>query len=66
MADKLRSYFEAAQREFGGIGRVKFALLTKMSSTKAGVIEDTPEKLESFERAMEQLRVEIRSKQPQA
>ncbi|HVP33173.1 MAG TPA: hypothetical protein VMT09_05925 [Steroidobacteraceae bacterium] len=56
MAAKLNEFYKQAAQEFGLAGRIKLAMLTKISSEKAEAAEDTPENLRIFEQAMQQLR----------
>ena len=44
-----------ASKDFGISGRMKLALLTKISSEKAGTEADSPENIELFEQTMFQL-----------
>ena len=56
MGIQLVEYYEKASQEFGQLGRVKLALLTSISSTKAANEADSPANLERFEKAITQLR----------
>jgi hypothetical protein len=56
MAAKLTEFYAQASKEFGMSGRMKLAMLTKISSEKAGIAEDTPDNIKLFEQAMLQLK----------
>ena len=56
MAAKLNEFYKQAAQEFGLPGRIKLAMLTKISSEKAEAAEDSPENLRIFEQALAQLR----------
>jgi hypothetical protein len=56
MAAKLSEFYKEAAQEFGALGRIKLAMLTKISSEKAEAVEDSPENIRVFEQAMAQLR----------
>ena len=56
MASKLNDFYNQAAQEFGLAGRIKLAMLTKISSEKAEAVEDSPENIRIFEKAMAQLR----------
>jgi hypothetical protein len=56
MAAKLNEFYKQAAQEFGLAGRIKLAMLTKISSEKAEAAEDSPENIRIFERAIQQLR----------
>jgi hypothetical protein len=56
MAGKLNDFYKQAAQEFGLAGRIKLAMLTKISSEKAEAAEDSPENIRIFERAIQQLR----------
>jgi hypothetical protein len=56
MARRLVELYEQATKELGTIGRVKLAMLTKIPSTKAAETPDTPVNIETFEKALAQLR----------
>jgi hypothetical protein len=62
MAAALVGYFSEMGKEFGLAGRMKLAMLTKISSEKAESIEDSPENIRAFEEAVKQLRVQLRQK----
>ena len=56
MAAKLNDFYKQAAQEFGLAGRIKLAMLTKISSEKAEASPDSPENIRIFEQAMKQLR----------
>lgn len=56
MAGKLIEFYKQAAQEFGIAGRIKLAMLTKISSEKAEAVEDSPENIRVFEQALKQLR----------
>jgi hypothetical protein len=56
MAAKLNEFYKQAAQEFGLAGRIKLAMLTKISSEKAEAAEDSPENIRIFEQALQQLR----------
>jgi hypothetical protein len=56
MAAKLNEFYKQAAQEFGLAGRIKLAMLTKISSEKAENVEDSPENIRVFEQALEKLR----------
>lgn len=56
MAAKLTSFYEQASKEFGVMGRMKLAMLTKIPSEKAALEADTPANVQLFEQAYRQLR----------
>jgi hypothetical protein len=56
MAAKLNEFYKQAAQEFGLAGRIKLAMLTKVSSEKAEAAEDSPENIRIFEQALRQLR----------
>jgi hypothetical protein len=56
MAAKLNEFYKQAAQEFGLPGRIKLAMLTKISSEKAEAAPDSPENLRIFEQAMQKLR----------
>jgi hypothetical protein len=57
MAAKLTEFYAQASKEFGMPGRMKLAMLTKISSEKAGLAADTPDNIKLFEQAMLQLKM---------
>jgi hypothetical protein len=56
MATRLTDFYKQAAQEFGLAGRIKLAMLTKISSEKAASVDDSPENIRIFERALQQLR----------
>jgi len=56
VATRLNEFYQQAAQEFGLAGRIKLAMLTKISSEKAQAAEDSPENIRIFEKAMQQLR----------
>ena len=56
MAAQLLEFYDRALKEFGLSGRVKLALLTKISSEKAQTAADSPENIEIFQRALAQIK----------
>lgn len=56
MAAKLTAFYAEATKQYGVMGRMKLAMLTKISSEKAGTEADTPENIKLFEQAMQQLK----------
>jgi hypothetical protein len=56
MAAKLTNYYDQASKEFGVMGRMKLAMLTKISSEKAALEADSPDNVKLFEQALGQLR----------
>ena len=56
MAAKLNAFYAEATKQYGVMGRMKLAMLTKISSEKAGTEADTPENIKLFEQAMLQLK----------
>jgi|WetSurMetagenome_2_1015567.scaffolds.fasta_scaffold35674_4 hypothetical protein len=60
MAEKLLKYFNDAEN----LGRIKakmrLAILTNMPSSKAAVEPDSPENINKFEKAMQEVRKEFK------
>jgi hypothetical protein len=56
MAAKLTEFYATAAKEYGVSGRMKLAMLTKISSEKAAAEADTPENIKLFEQALAQLK----------
>jgi cyanate lyase len=56
MGIQLKNRFEDVGREMGSSGRMKLAMLTKMSSVQAGSLEDTAANLKLVDDAIAQLR----------
>ena len=57
MAAKLTEFYAQATKQYGIMGRMKLAMLTKISSEKAGTEPDSPQNIKLFEQAMAQLKV---------
>ena len=55
MAEKLLSYFDQAKAKAGLQGKIKLAMITKISSQDAGKLPDSPENIALFEKALGQL-----------
>jgi hypothetical protein len=55
MAAKLTEFYAQATKLYGVMGRMQLAMLTKISSEKAGTVPDSPENIKLFEQAMAQL-----------
>ncbi|HEY1876951.1 MAG TPA: hypothetical protein VGG66_05750 [Rhizomicrobium sp.] len=56
MAAKLTEFYAQVTKQYGVMGRMKLAMLTKISSEKAGTEPDSPENIKVFEQAMAQLK----------
>jgi len=56
MGAQLMEVFSQAAKEFGTPGRMKLAMLTKMSSGVAQTAPDSPQNLKIFQEAMDKLR----------
>ena len=56
MAAKLNEFYAQAAKQYGVMGRMKLAMLTKISSEKAGTEADSPDNIKLFEQAMLQLK----------
>jgi len=56
MGIQLKERYEAVGREMGPLGRMKLAMLTKMSSTAAADAEDSSSNLSLIDDAIAQLR----------
>jgi hypothetical protein len=56
MAAKLTEFYAQAAKQYGVMGRMKLAMLTKISSEKAGTEADSPDNIRLFEQAMLQLK----------
>jgi hypothetical protein len=56
MGIQLKSRYEEVGREMGAVGRMKLAMLTKLSSVKAGEVEDSASNLKLVDDAIAQLR----------
>jgi hypothetical protein len=58
MGMRLVSIYDAAEKEFGFMGRMKLAMLTKIPSAKASQEADSPDNVRTFEQALLRLRKE--------
>ena len=56
MAAKLTAFYSQASKDYGVMGRMKLAMLTKISSEKAQIEADSPANVALFEQAMTQLK----------
>ncbi|MGA3123508.1 MAG: hypothetical protein ABSF69_22290 [Polyangiaceae bacterium] len=56
MGAKLLAFYDQASKEFSAVGRMKLAMLTLISSVKAGDAPDSPENIKKFEAALDKLR----------
>jgi hypothetical protein len=56
MAAKLTAFYAQASSQYGVMGRMKLAMLTKIPSEKAGNEPDSPDNIKLFEQAMHQLK----------
>ena len=56
MASKLTEFYAQAAKQYGVMGRMKLAMLTKIPSEKAGTEPDSPDNIKLFEQAMLQLK----------
>ena len=56
MGAELVSVYEQVSKEFGLMGRIKLAMLTKTSSDQAQKEIDSPDKIKLFQQAVTQLR----------
>ena len=61
MAARLLDYFEQIKKEHGNVGRMKLAMLTQISSARAGTEADSPENIQKFEEALAQVRRDLKS-----
>jgi hypothetical protein len=61
MAARLISFYEQINVEFGVPGRMKLAMLTQISSTKAETEADSADNLTKFEQAMAQIRRDLKA-----
>ena len=55
MGEKLASYFDKAKEKGGLEAQVKFAMLTRMSQSKAKDAEDSPENIALFEDSLSKI-----------
>lgn len=56
MGMQLSKRYEDVGREMGAVGRMKLAMLTKISSVQAAVVEDSATNLRMVDDAIKQLR----------
>ncbi len=56
MGVQLVDFYKQATSEFGVTGRVKLAMLTKVSSEKAQSEPDSAEAIKLFQKSLDQLR----------
>jgi hypothetical protein len=54
----LKSRYEEIGHELGSVGRMKLAMLTKISSVKAAEVEDSAANIRMIDAAIEQIRKE--------
>jgi hypothetical protein len=59
MGSQLKARYEEVGREMGSMGRMKLAMLTKISSVRAGDVEDSASNLKLIDDAIAQLRKEM-------
>ena len=55
MAEKLLTYFDKAKAKAGLQGKIKLAMITKISSQQAADLPDSPDNIALFENALSQL-----------
>ena len=55
MAEKLLSYFDRAKAKSGLQGKIKLAMITKISSQDASKLPDSPDNIALFEKALSQI-----------
>ena len=58
MGKKLLSYFQEAERAAGIVGAMKLAGLTTVTTVYAGSVEDTPELVARFEKALAKIKAD--------
>ena len=56
MGMKLTAFFEQANKDFGIQGRMKLAMLTKIPSSQAETLPDSPDNLKKFDDALKQIK----------
>jgi hypothetical protein len=56
MGAKLVGYYDQVGKEMGVPGRMKLAMLTKISSAQAATVEDSPANVKMFEDKIAELR----------
>ena len=59
MADKLKAYFEKAEKLGGKKAQMRLSMITKMSIVKAGEEEDSPENIKLFDEAIKEIEKEF-------
>ena len=62
MGARVRQFFDAAEQAGGMIGKMRLASMTRVTSTQAASIEDTPEVIARFEDALAKLQKEFGAK----
>lgn len=55
MGEKLIAYYKKVGDEAGMAGKIKLAQATKVPSTKAALTPDSPENIEAFKKAFEEI-----------
>lgn len=60
----VRRFFDEAEQAAGIVGKMRLAYLTRVTSTQAASIEDTPDVLARFEEAMVRLQQELGTSVP--
>lgn len=58
MGAKLTEFYEQAKSIGGMKAQMRLAMLTTVSSAKAGVLPDTPDVISRFENALKQIKAE--------
>ncbi|MEI8259842.1 MAG: hypothetical protein WCJ30_29655, partial [Deltaproteobacteria bacterium] len=61
MGEKLMGYFAEADRIGGMVARMRLASVTRVTSTQANTLADTPELLTRFEASVARIRAETKS-----
>ena len=59
MASKLVQYYDEVAKLGGLKGKMRLAVLTKLPSSKAANEPDSPENIQNFEKAMQEIRKEF-------
>lgn len=60
MGAKLSHYYEEAKAIGGLKGRMRLAVITKVSSDRCGELPDSPENIKLFEDAIQELKKEFK------
>ncbi len=60
MGAQLANFYDQVSKEFGPIGRMNLALLTKISSDKANTEPDSKENVNLFQHAVAQLKQQMK------